>query len=166
MELYRPRTSSIPRNYRQIPAAERFNVADAAQLKLKLQALDDKLEPNVDAATLTAACESRPFHEEIYVDGSEEFFLLVKDIARADLIPAVYVEAYTTVQQGRFHINHRRVTDFKKGVDPTFSEIRGLLSKIDELCRTKLNESFRALEDQGKCDLTTAHRSFLANDQQ
>lgn len=166
MELYRPRTSSIPRNYRQIPAAERFNVADAAQLKLKLQALDDKLEPNVDAATLNAACKSRPFLEGIYVDGSEEFFLLVKDIARADLIPAVYVEAYTTVQQGRFPLNQRRVSDFKKGIDATFSEIRGLLSKIDELCGTKLNESFCALEDRGKCDPTSTHSSFPANAQQ
>jgi hypothetical protein len=124
-------------------------VADAAQLKLKLQALDDKLEPNVDATALEHACQSRPFHEEIYVDGSEEFFLLVKHVTRPDLIPTIYIEAYITVQQGRFPLNHRRVTDFNKGVDPTFSEIRGLLPKIDELCGTKLAESFRTLEDQG-----------------
>jgi hypothetical protein len=151
MELYRPRTASIPPNFRQIPAAQRFNVTDAAQLKLKL-------EPHVDASALENACLSRPFHEEVYVDGSEEFFLLVKDVARADLIPAIYIDAYTTVQQGRFPLNRRRVSDFKKGVDPTFSDIRALLPRIDELCGTRLSESFLALEDQGrrKC----AHSSF------
>jgi hypothetical protein len=151
MELYRPRSSSIPRHYRQIPASERFTVTDAAQLKLKLQALDDKLEPDVDVATLKNACLSRPFHEEIYVDGSEEFYLLVKSIPRADLIPDVYIQAYATVQQGRFPLNHYTVSDFRKGVDPTFSDIRQLLSKIDQLCGTKLYESFRALENRGKC---------------
>jgi hypothetical protein len=158
MELYRPRTGSIPPNFRQIPAAQRFNVTDAAQLKLRLQALHDKLDPHVDASALEAACLSRPFHEQVYVDGSEELFLLVKDIARADLIPAVYMEAYTTVQHGRFPLNRRRVSDFKKGVDPTFSDIRGLLPRIDALCGTRLTESFLALEDQGrrKCAL----RSF------
>ncbi|KAH5106884.1 hypothetical protein HBH72_048670 [Parastagonospora nodorum] len=150
MELYRPRTASIPPNFRQIPAAQRFNVTDAAQLKLKLQALDDKLEPHVDASALENACLSRPFHEDVYVDGSEEFFLLVKNVARADLIPAVYIDAYTTVQQGRFPLNRPRVSDFKKGVDPTFSEIRALLPRIDELCGTRLSESFLALEDQVK----------------
>jgi hypothetical protein len=150
MELYRPRSSSIPRHYRQIPAAERFTVTDAAQLKLKLQALDDKLEPGVDVATLTNACLSRPFHEEIYVDGSEEFYLLVKSIPRADLIPSVYIKAYATAQQGRFPLNHYTVSDFRKGVDPTFSDIRKLLGKIDQLCGTRLDESYCALEDRGK----------------
>ncbi|KAH7392215.1 hypothetical protein DE146DRAFT_617778 [Phaeosphaeria sp. MPI-PUGE-AT-0046c] len=142
MELFRPRSSSIPRQYRQIPAAERFTVTDAAELKLKLQALDDKLEPGVDAATLASACQSRPFHEEIYVDGSEEFYLLVKSITRADLIPQTYIKAYAAVQQGRFPLNHYNVSDFRKGVDPTFSDLRPLLSKIDQLCGTKLVKPF------------------------
>lgn len=151
MELYRPRSSSIPRGFRQIPAGERFSVTDAAQLKLTLQALDDKLQPGVDVAILRNACQSRPFHEEIYVDGSEEFFLLVKSIVRPDLIPRVYIDAYATVQQGRYPQNDFKVSDFRKGVDPTFSEIRQLLSKIDRLCGTRLDASYRALEDQGKC---------------
>ncbi|KAF2032067.1 hypothetical protein EK21DRAFT_61774 [Setomelanomma holmii] len=150
MELYRPRSSSIPRNHRQIPFDKRFTVADAAQLKLKLQALDDNLDRHVDIATLKSACQSRPFHEEIYMDGSEEFFMLVHSLMRADLIPDVYVEAYATVQQGRFHLNRYRVSDFKKGVDPTFSQVRPLLEKIDELCGTKLDQSYRLLEDEGK----------------
>jgi hypothetical protein len=145
-----PRGSSIPRHYRQRRAKEPFTVADAAQLKLKLQALDDKLEPGVDIETLRSACQSRPFHEEFYVDGSEEFYLLVKSISHADLIPHVYIEAYATVQQGRFPLNHHRVSDFSKGVDPTFSEIRKLLSKIDQLCGTKLDDSYSALEDRVK----------------
>jgi hypothetical protein len=145
------RSSSIPRNYRRIPPQERFSVADAAQLKLKLQALDDKLGPDVDLETLKSACQPRPFHEEIYVDGSEEFFLLVKGIARADLIPDTYIEAYAALQQGRFPLNHFRVSEFTKGVDPTFSEMRRLLAPMDELCGTKLDGSLRALEAGGKC---------------
>jgi hypothetical protein len=151
LKMQRPRASSIPRNYRRIPPHERFSVADAAQLKLKLQALDDKLDPNVDVQTLQSACQPRPFHEEIYVDGSEEFFLLVKGIARADLIPNTYIEAYATLQQGRFPLNHFRVSDFTQGVDPTFSEMRRLLRPIDALCGTRLDGSLRALEDGGRC---------------
>ncbi|KAH7075181.1 hypothetical protein FB567DRAFT_185212 [Paraphoma chrysanthemicola] len=150
MELYRPRSSSIPRHLRQIPANQRFTVADAAQLKLKLQALDDKLERNADIHTLKSACQGRPFHEEIYMDGSEQFFMLVNSVMRPDLIPDVYIEAYAAVQQGRYHLNQYRVSDFKKGVDPTFSEIRGLLGKIDAVCGTKLDASYRALEDEVK----------------
>lgn len=160
MELYRPRGSSIPRNYRQIPPEDRFSVADAAQLKLTLHALDDKIGRNADIQTLKDACQARPFHEEIYVDGSEEFFLLVKSITRADLIPMVYIEALDTLRQGRFPINHHRYTDFKKGIDPTFSEVRALLGRIDGLCGTKLDASICALENEGRC--SPAERSFLA----
>jgi hypothetical protein len=161
MERYRPRGSSIPRNYRQISAEERFSVADAAQLKLKLQALDDKLERDVDVATLEEACQARPFHEEIYVDGSEEFFLLVKGIPRADLIPKVYIEGYATLQQGRYPLNHHRISDFRKGIDPSFSDVRSLLGRIDELCGTKLEEAICALEDEGR--RSPPHRSFPAD---
>lgn len=149
MELFRPRRASIPRNFHQLSDQNKFNVTDAAQLKLKLQALDDKLERDVDVKVLRDACEARPFHEAIYVDGSEEFFLLVKSIRRADLIPSVYIEAYATLQQGRFPLNQRTVGDFTKGVDPTFSEVRGLLGEIDELCGTNLYDSIRSLEDEG-----------------
>lgn len=167
MELYRPRSSSIPRHYRQIPAHERFNVTDAAQLKLRLQALDDKLEPGVDIKSLEEACQSRPFHEEIYIDGSEEFFLLIRTITRADLIPDVYIEAYASLQQDRYPLNHYRVSDFRKGIDPTFSEIRLLLPKIDELCGTKLNESFHLLESRRKfCHTSLACSSTLIVDSQ
>jgi hypothetical protein len=138
-----------------MPANKRFTVADAAQLKLKLQALDDKLEPDANIDTLRGACQGRPFHEEIYMDGSEEFYMLVNPVMRPDLIPEVYIEAYAAVQQGRYHLNQYRVSDFKKGVDPTFSEIRGLLGKIDALCGTKLDESYQALEDEGMCDVVT-----------
>jgi hypothetical protein len=149
MELFRPRGASIPRNYRQLPDQDRFSVTDAAQLKLKLQALDDKLERGVDVKVLHDACEARPFHEDVYVDGSEEFFLLVKGIRRAELIPSVYIEAYATLQQGRFPLNQRSIGDFTKGLDPTFSEVRSLMGKIDGLCGTSLYQSIRSLEHEG-----------------
>ncbi|KAL5118673.1 hypothetical protein ACEQ8H_003350 [Pleosporales sp. CAS-2024a] len=129
-------------------AAGRFSVADAAQLRRTLQALNDKLTPDVDTATLEEACRPRPVDENVYVDGSEEFFLLVKSIPRADLVPAIYIEAYTAVQRGRFPVNHRRVSDFTKGGDLTFSEIRPLLPQIDHVCRLNLHAAFCTLEDQ------------------
>ncbi|KAF2821718.1 hypothetical protein CC86DRAFT_99780 [Ophiobolus disseminans] len=147
MELYRPYRTLVPRSFRQLPAGERFSVADAAQLKLTLQALDDKIEHDVDVQALKDACKSRPFHEEIYVDGSEEFFLLIKSIMRPDLIPSVYIEAYETLRQGRYPWNHYRFSDVRKGIDPIFSQVRSLLARLDELCGTKLDETIRALED-------------------
>jgi hypothetical protein len=149
--MHRPRASSIPRRYRQhLPAQEKFTVTDATLLKLRLQALDDGIAPDVAIDALKAKCQVRPFHEEVYVDGSEEFFLLVKAIPRADLIPDVYMEAYHALQCGRFPINQHRVSDFTKGVDPTWSDVNALLDRIDDLCGTKLDDAFRRLSRQGK----------------
>lgn len=156
MELYRPRSSSIPPHLRKIPLQERFTVGDAAQLKLHLQALDNRLEPDVDALTLEAAFEPRPFHEEVYVDGSEEFYLLVKGIPRPDLIPHIYIQALAAVQRGHFPLNQYVVSDFKKGVDPTFSEVRAVLPSVDQMCDTKLYKHYRVVEDKGERDCAVA----------
>jgi hypothetical protein len=128
---------------------ESFTVAEAAQLKLRIQKLDDRLEPTADIETLRRACEPRPFHETIYLDGSEDFYLRVKQIPRPDLIPDVYIEAYDAVLHGRFPVNHGRITDLSKGVDPTFSQILPILDQIDVLCSTKLADAYRSLEAAG-----------------
>lgn len=151
------RSSSIPRQYHRIAREERFSVTEAVHLKLKLQALDNALSSTnlrdhgtVDMKRITDACQSRPFHETVYVDGSEEFYLLVKGISRPDLVPNVYIDAYKAVLQRRPHVNEYRVSDFTKGVDPTFSEIRVLLGRIDDLCETDLEGAFNRLDDRGK----------------
>ncbi|OAL43854.1 hypothetical protein IQ07DRAFT_592659 [Pyrenochaeta sp. DS3sAY3a] len=157
MELYRPRSSSIPRQYHRIPRLERFSVTDAVHLKLRLQALDAALStvsPADDYATIFAAiddaCQPRPFHETVYIDGSEQFYLVVKPLSRPDLIPEVYADAYTAVLLGRPFVNTFTVSDFSKGIDPTFSEIRVLLASIDGLCETDLKGAFERLEDKVK----------------
>jgi hypothetical protein len=156
----RARSSSIPRQYHRIAEAERheerFSITDAVQLKLRIQALDHALSSTsqengsaVDAEKFTDACQSRPFHETVYVAGSEEFYLVVKGLSRPDLIPDVYVEAYRAILQGRHYANSYKVTDFKKGVDPTFSEIRAVLHDIDRVCETDLEGAFSTLETKG-----------------
>ncbi|KAF2850254.1 hypothetical protein T440DRAFT_109633 [Plenodomus tracheiphilus IPT5] len=151
------RSSSIPRHYHRLTRLERFTVTDAVHLKLKLQAVDAALSrvsekdcDQVDVSALLDACQSRPFHETVYVNDSEQFYLLVKSISRPDLIPDVYVSAYSAVLQGRPYLNEYKVSDFRKGVDPTFSEIRPLLAQIDAQCETNLETAFGKLETRVK----------------
>jgi hypothetical protein len=149
----RARSSSIPRQCHRIAEAERkeerFSVPKAVQLKLRLQALDQALSHEagsaVDIDTTADACQSR-----LYVAGSEELYLAVKGLSRPDLIPDVYVEAYQTALQGRHYVNNYKVTDVRKGVDPTFSEIRAVLGDIDRVCETGLEGAFSRLEMKGR----------------
>ncbi|KAH7356285.1 hypothetical protein BKA66DRAFT_248456 [Pyrenochaeta sp. MPI-SDFR-AT-0127] len=157
MELYRPRSSSIPRQYHRRAHQERFSITDAVHLKLQLQALDNALASTcpgrhgqVDMKKIIDACRSRPFHEAVYVDGSEAFYLVVKTLSRPDLIPNVYIQAYMSAIHGRPYVNEYNVSDFNKGVDPTFSEIRVLLGSIDRLCETDLQGAYQRLEDEVK----------------
>ena len=152
----RARSSSIPRQYHRNRAThdDRFSVTDAVHLKLRLQSLDNAISDEsrkYDIKKVEEACQLRPFYETLspYVDGSEEFFLLVKSISRPDLIPDVYLEAYRAVLDRRPYLNLYKVSDFKKGVDPTFSEIRVLLSRIDAVCETDLGGAFSRLEKNG-----------------
>ncbi|KAL6711633.1 hypothetical protein ACN47E_004567 [Coniothyrium glycines] len=130
---------------------ERFSVAHALQLKLRLQNLDLAIADDhqkVDLKKVEDASRSRPFHETVspYVRGSEDFYLLVKGISRPDLIPEVYFEAYRAVLERRPYLNAYKISDFNKGIDPTFSEIRSLLPSIDAICETDLDGAFRKLE--------------------
>jgi hypothetical protein len=126
-------------------------------LKLQLQALDNALSnirsedySDVTVDKIIDACQSRPFHETVYVAGSEEFYLLVKGLSRADLIPHVYAQACISLLHGRHYANEFKVSDFNRGVDPTFSEIRPLLGDIDRVCETDLSATITRLEDAGK----------------
>lgn len=152
------RASSIPRQYHRIAQAERrdhgFSVADAAHLKLQLQALDKALpglspaQPSVRDITSFSdtACTQSARGASLYIAGSEEFFLVVKRVARPDLIPHVYAQACEAMVRGRPYVNRYAVSDFNKGVDPTFSDIRRLLPDIDRVCDTQLDGAVRRLE--------------------
>ncbi|EUC32011.1 hypothetical protein COCCADRAFT_99830 [Bipolaris zeicola 26-R-13] len=162
-DLYVPprRSSSIPRQYHRMAAAarhdHRFSLADAADLKPKLQALDKSLagtctghSRELDFTSIDDAVNMQPPHVAVYVDGSEEFFLMVKTISRPDLIPKVLAEAIKAMSQGRPYVNIQRTSDFKKGADPTFSDFRPMLPDIDRLCGTDLAGVVARLEAQGK----------------
>jgi hypothetical protein len=47
-------------------------------------------------------------------------------------------------------VNNYKVTDVRKGVDPTFSEIRAVLGDIDRVCETDLEGAFSRLETKGR----------------
>lgn len=162
-DLYVPprRSSSIPRQYHSMAAAGRqdhhFSLADAVDLKPKLQALDKALagicnghSRELDFTSIDDAVSMQPPHVAVYVDGSEEFFLMLKTVSRPDLIPKVLAEAIKAMSHGRPYVNMHRTSDFKKGADPTFSDFRPMLPDIDRLCGTDLAGVVARLEAQGK----------------
>ena len=169
------RSSSIPRHYHRIAEAERrderFSVADAAQLKLKLQALDKVMSGmmlpehshELDMNKITEATRSQSSRGTVYVAGSEEFYLVVKPVSRPDLIPDVYAEACKTMLRGTPYVNRYDVSDFTKGVDPIFSEIRCLLPEIDRVCETDLGGAVARLEARGKLRFPTGALQVFAN---
>lgn len=164
MQAASRRSSSIPRHYHRIAEAarehHRFSVADAVELKLRLQALNTAVSGATAAlhigrditniADIDEAVRLQSSRGTVYVAGSEEFFLVVKTISRPDLIPNVYAQACKAMLQGRPYVNTYHVSDFNKGVDPTFSEIRRLLPDIDRACETDLEGAVARLEAQGK----------------
>lgn len=160
-DLYVPprRSSSIPRQYHSMAAAGRqdhhFSLADAVDLKPKLQALDKALagicnghSRELDFTSIDDAVSMQPPHVAVYVDGSEEFFLMLKTVSRPDLIPKVLAEAIKAMSHGRPYVNMHRTSDFKKGADPTFSDFRPMLPDIDRLCGTDLAGVVARLEAQ------------------
>lgn len=168
------RSSSIPRHYHRIAEAERrderFSVADAAQLKLRLQALDkvmSAMQPEhshaLDMNKITEATRSQSSCGTVYVAGSEEVYLVVKPVSRADLIPNVCAEACKTMLRGTPYVNRYDVSDFTKGVDPTFSEIKRLLPDIDRVCETDLGGAVARLEARGKLSFPTWASQLFAN---
>lgn len=146
-------SATHPSSAHRLPRLNHFTVTDAVHLKLRLQAVDAALsqclQGNHGACNITRlvqAAQSRPFHEAVYVDGSEAFYLLVKSLSRPDLIPDTYIAAYSALSCGRPYVNRYYVSDAKKGPDPTFSEIRPLLGAIDVLCQTNLKAALNHQE--------------------
>ncbi|EMD93008.1 hypothetical protein COCC4DRAFT_196830 [Bipolaris maydis ATCC 48331] len=173
-DLYVPprRSSSIPRQYHRMAAAgrqdHRFSLADAVDLKPKLQALDKALagtctghSRGLDFTSIDDAVSMQSPHVAVYVDGSEEFFLMVKTVSRPDLIPKVLAEAIKAMFHGRPYVNISRTSDFRKGADPTFSDFRPILPDIDRLCGTNLAGVVARLEAQGKLRLRLQVYSYV-----
>ncbi|KAG9193512.1 hypothetical protein G6011_03547 [Alternaria panax] len=138
------------------PRFARFSVTDAVHLKLKLQALDravSSMDPEkrdqADMASVTSACQTRPFEEAVYVAGSEEFYLVVKGLPRPHLVADVYAEAYKNVLQGRPYVNNYNLSGCR-GIDCVFSDVRTVLGDVDRVCATNLQGAFAKLEERGR----------------
>jgi len=134
---------------------ERFSLADAGHLKLKLQALDRAISsirpdsPSEDDITnINDACKTNPSGGSVYVAGSERFYLVVKDLTGPRATADAYAEAYKNVLRGRPYANKYKLSGWA-GPTPTFSEIRPLLRDIDIACETNLESAFAILEERG-----------------
>ncbi|KAI4675361.1 uncharacterized protein J4E84_010103 [Alternaria hordeiaustralica] len=135
---------------------ERFSLADAGHLKLKLQALDRAISsirpdsPSEDDITnIDDACKTNPSGGSVYVAGSERFYLVVKGLTGPRATADAYAEAYKNVLQGRPYANKYKLSGWA-GPPPIFSEIRPLLRDIDIACETNLESAFAILEERAK----------------
>ncbi|KAI4624499.1 hypothetical protein J4E83_004174 [Alternaria metachromatica] len=135
---------------------ERFSLADAGHLKLKLQALDRAISsirpdsPSEDDITnIDDACQTNPSGGSVYVAGSERFYLVVKGLTGPRATADAYAEAYKNVLQGRPYANKYKLSGWA-GPPPIFSEIRPLLRDIDIACETNLESAFAILEERAK----------------
>jgi len=134
---------------------ERFSLADAGHLKLKLQALDRAISsirpdgPSEDDITnIDDACKTNPSGGSVYVAGSERFYLVLKGLTGPRATADAYAEAYKNVLQRRPYANKYKLSGWA-GPTPTFSEIRPLLRDIDIACETNLESAFAILEERG-----------------
>lgn len=155
-DLSRPRSSSISKFFKERAAriGSRFNADDAAKLQLELRAIDSFLRStpieqhhqlNLNALASRDAAQGTTTEE----DGSSNLLELVGENLRPDLIPATFIEAYTSALRGRFYINESRCSDFTKGRDPTPSQVRELLPTFDKALGTSLRSHFDAVNERG-----------------
>lgn len=165
------RIPTPPSNTHHINDPERrfshFSVTDAVHLKLKLQALNNAVSSihpenhnEADIASIADACQTYSFKQTgLYVAGSEEFYLVVKDVPRPHIVADVYAEAYKNVLQRKPYVNNYSLSG-SKGVDCIFSEVRPILADIDRVCDTNLDGAFAKLEERGRSHIS-AHTSTL-----
>lgn len=154
-DLNAQQQTSPPALPRLFTDTERFSLADAVHLKLKLQALDraiSSIRPDNhsgdDITNIDNACKTNPSGGTVYVAGSERFYLVVKGLRGPRATADAYAEAYKNVLQGRPYANRYKLSGWV-GPIPTFSEIRPLLRDIDIACDTNLESAFAMLEERG-----------------
>ncbi|KAF2676354.1 hypothetical protein K458DRAFT_183571 [Lentithecium fluviatile CBS 122367] len=153
---HRPRSSSIPRNYTRMPRPDdQFDVVKAGALCLKLRAIDGLLHsaPSWHRLVLDFAAIIRSDTTTQSVADTEvldHLPVLLARMRRPDLIPDTFVDLYTTVLKGRIYRNENRCSDFRKGPDPTCSEVLRILPVIDHQLGTSLSAFFNAMNDAVK----------------
>ncbi|KAF1925815.1 uncharacterized protein M421DRAFT_423375 [Didymella exigua CBS 183.55] len=140
-----------------------FMVANAGDLKLKLQALNNLLvrTPLNQHSELHFDAIFESVSSRTYVDGSEEVYFTVKNLSWPSKIPEAFINAYLEVLQGRPFTNSYifkterwwtpgQLTSVSAKSAATFSTIRLVLPDLDMLCNTKLNDFFQQAESQVK----------------
>ncbi|KAI4944910.1 hypothetical protein J4E91_008254 [Alternaria rosae] len=160
---------SPPALSRLFTDTERFSLADAVHLKLKLQALDrsiSSIRPDGhsedDITNIDNACKTKPSGGTVYVAGSERFYLVVKGLKGPRATADAYAEAYKNVLRGRPYANKYKLSGWA-GPIPTFSEIRPLLRDIDIACDTNLESAFAILEERGMQLHNEVRKFFYGN---
>ncbi|KAF1963738.1 hypothetical protein CC80DRAFT_487068 [Byssothecium circinans] len=164
MDAARPRSGSVPRDYKKIThilSDYRFvNIDQASELILQLRALDTKLES-------MRLEEQREFDFDFFLQygplpstprpASEapELLILLRKFPTPVLIPRVFLDAYKAALHGRPFVNEWNISDFRMGRDPTCSSVLAILRLVDNLLHTSLKARFDAL------DATVAAFPFL-----
>ncbi|KAF3035667.1 hypothetical protein E8E12_003646 [Didymella heteroderae] len=146
-----------------IDNGSKFTVADAGDLKLKLQALHRLLEctPLDQHSRLRFDDILQAPSSRTYVDGSEHVYFTIKSLSWPSKIPEAFIEAYREVLQSRPFTNRyiykpivsgtwHQETSISARSAATFSAIRPLLPELDSLCDTELADYYQRAEYQVK----------------
>jgi hypothetical protein len=125
-----------PRDWEPPP----FTLTEAGVLVRALQALDERLRITrleLHPALRPTDTPAPSTGLSTYVRGAEDVYHLLNHLPRPDLVPSVYLDAYTSALHARPFTN----TD-----QAPFSAIRLLLPRLDEFCATNLSSFYQAAE--------------------
>jgi hypothetical protein len=145
-------SSTGPSNASLIPDLDIFTVTKAGHVKLKLQALNDVLSrtPPEQHVELRLDDVFQDISPRTYVNGSEEVYFLVKSLSRPEMIPGLFVAAYSEALKSLHFTNILVRPHGRRGYAPTFSSIRHLLPALDVLCDTSLATFFQKADERGR----------------
>lgn len=142
-----------------------FTLARAGHLKLKLQALNDvllrtPLEQHTRLQLQDIVKHTAPL---TYISDSEEVYLLVQNLSWPDLIPDIFIKAYSEALQSQHFTNvfKRKKWERAYPYTPTFSGIRPLLPQLDAVCNTTLHALFQKADERGMSVTTSLSLSYL-----
>jgi hypothetical protein len=154
----------------------KFTVANAGDLKLRLQALHELLihTPLEQHSGIRFDDILNGISSRTYVNGSEKVYFTVKDLSWPSKIPEAFIEAYREVLQCRPYTNkyiYKTITAGSRHLEmsvsarsaATFSAIRPLLPELDSLCDTELTSFYKRAESQGGFQNTSLYVAARSN---
>ncbi|KAJ4367950.1 hypothetical protein N0V86_009791 [Didymella sp. IMI 355093] len=150
-------------NEKLVDDGSKFTVANAGDLKLRLQALHELLihTPLEQHSGIRFDDTLNGISSRTYVNGSEKVYFTVKGLSWPSKIPEAFIEAYREVLQCRPHTNkyiYKTITAGSWHLEmsvsarsaATFSAIRPLLPELDSLCDTELTSFYQQAESHVK----------------